>query len=32
VMLAAGVAPPTEARPAELNNSDWAPPKSKKLP
>ena len=26
VMLAAGVAPPTNARPAELNNSDWAPP------
>ncbi|HEX5219961.1 MAG TPA: ankyrin repeat domain-containing protein [Verrucomicrobiae bacterium] len=32
VMLAAGVAPPTNAQPAsaELNNSDWAPPKSKK--
>jgi ankyrin repeat protein len=26
VMLAAGVAPPTNARPADLNNSDWAPP------
>lgn len=27
VMLAAGVTPPTNARPADLNNSDWAPPK-----
>jgi ankyrin repeat protein len=32
VMLAAGVAPPTDARPADLNNSDWAPPKPKKQP
>jgi ankyrin repeat protein len=32
VMLAAGVNPPTSARPADLNNSDWAPPKLKKQP
>ena len=32
VMLAAGVTPPTNARPADLNNSDWAPPKLKKQP
>ncbi|MCI0542034.1 MAG: ankyrin repeat domain-containing protein [Verrucomicrobiales bacterium] len=32
VMLAAGVTPPTNARPADLNNSDWAPPKLKKRP
>jgi len=32
VMLAAGVAPPKEARPDDLNNSDWAPPKPKKQP
>jgi ankyrin repeat protein len=32
VMLAAGVTPPAEARPADLNNSDWAPPKRKKQP
>jgi ankyrin repeat protein len=29
VMLAAGVTPPKEQRPADLNNSDWAPPKPK---
>ncbi len=27
VMLAAGVTPPTNARPSEINNSDWVPPK-----
>ena len=32
VMLAAGVTPPTDARPDDLNNSDWAPPKAKKQP
>jgi ankyrin repeat protein len=32
VMLAAGVTPPTNARPDDLNNSDWAPPKLKKQP
>ena len=34
VMHAAGVTPPTNAQPAsaELNNSDWAPPKPKKQP
>ncbi|MCI0535417.1 MAG: ankyrin repeat domain-containing protein [Verrucomicrobiales bacterium] len=32
VMLAAGVTPPTNARPTDLNNSDWAPPKLKKRP
>src|SRR4029434_7170611 len=32
VMLAAGVTPPTNARPSDLNNSDWAPPKPKKQP
>lgn len=34
VMHAAGVIPPTNAQPAsaELNNSDWAPPKPKKQP
>jgi len=32
VMLAAGVTPPTNARPEDLNNSDWAPPKLKKQP
>jgi ankyrin repeat protein len=26
VMLAAGVTPPVNARPGDLNNSDWAPP------
>jgi ankyrin repeat protein len=30
VMLAAGVTPPTNARPTDLNNSDWAPPPSLK--
>ena len=32
VMLAAGVTPPKNARPADLNNSDWAPRKLKKQP
>ena len=32
VMLAAGVTPPTNARPDDLNNSDWAPLKPKKQP
>jgi ankyrin repeat protein len=32
VMLAAGVTPPTGTRPADLNNSDWAPRKRKKQP
>src|ERR1051325_740307 len=32
VMLAAGVTPPKDARPDDLNNSDWAPPKRKKKP
>ena len=32
VMLAAGVTPPINARPADLNNSDWAPLKLKKQP
>jgi ankyrin repeat protein len=32
VMLAAGVTPPINARPADINNSDWAPPKLKKQP
>ncbi len=32
VLLAAGVTPPTGARPDDLNNSDWAPPKPKKQP
>jgi ankyrin repeat protein len=32
VMLAAGVAPPKDARPDDLNNSDWAPPKPKNKP
>jgi ankyrin repeat protein len=32
VMLAAGVTPPSNARPAELNNSDWAPLPKKKQP
>jgi len=27
VMLAAGVTPPVNARPTDLNNSDWVPPK-----
>ncbi len=27
VMLAAGVTPPLQERPADLNNSDWVPPK-----
>ncbi len=31
-MLAAGVTPPKEVRPADLNNSDWAPRRPKKLP
>jgi hypothetical protein len=31
VMLAAGVTPPKEVRPEDLNNSDWAP-KRKKQP
>lgn len=30
VMLAAGVTPPKDARPDDLNNSDWAPVKRKK--
>jgi hypothetical protein len=30
VMLAAGVTPPKEVRPDDLNNSDWAPVKRKK--
>jgi uncharacterized protein len=30
VMLAAGVTPPTNAPAADLNNSDWAPPRVKK--
>lgn len=29
VMRASGVTPPTSARPADLNNSDWAPPATK---
>ena len=32
VMLAAGVTPPKNMRSADLNNSDWAPPKLKKKP
>jgi ankyrin repeat protein len=33
VMLSAGVAPPVNGRPTELNNSDWAPlPALKKKP
>jgi ankyrin repeat protein len=32
VMLAAGVKPPAEVRPADLNNSDWVPIKPKKKP
>ena len=32
VMLAAGVTPPVHIRPADLNNSDWAPPKLKQQP
>jgi uncharacterized protein len=32
VMLAAGVTPPANARPADLNNSDWAPLPKKKQP
>jgi ankyrin repeat protein len=32
VMQAAGVTPPKEVRPDDLNNSDWAPVKRKKQP
>ncbi len=32
VMLAAGVTPPKSERPADLNNSDWAPPTLIKKP
>jgi ankyrin repeat protein len=32
VMLAAGVTPPVNARPADLNNSDWSPLPKKKKP